>query len=34
MNKNFNKLEARINCESHELTPDPQVKFKINAGGF
>ena len=33
MNKISNKLEARTNCKS-QLTTDPQVKFKINAGGF
>ena len=32
MSENSNKLEAVINCES-QLKPDPQDKFKINAGG-
>ena len=32
MNKNCNKLEAGINCK-RQLTPDPRVNFKVNAGG-
>ena len=32
MHKSSRKLEARIDNKS-QLTPDPRVKFKINAGG-